>query len=75
MLKELSKHYGSDAYPDRYAIVYYNTKKELYEVHFFESKQLIEMKDMVSKYDSGSIKHNETYADNAAENWCLGYVP
>lgn len=59
----LSEHYGIEEYDDRYAHVYRDGTK--WRV------------DMYSKHDMTTYKikyfENETFADNTAENWCLGY--
>ena len=59
-----SEHYGIEEYDNRYAHVYRDTTQ--WRV------------DMYDKNDPATYKiryyENETYADNAAENWCLGYA-
>ena len=61
---------------DRHAKVYY--KKEfrdgvpsVYEVDFYEGGKLKESRQMITD----GVPHSERYAEDAAENWCLGYIP
>lgn len=71
MRKQLSKHWGSESYPHREAVIYLNYKEDIFEVEFWEKGKLIENRKMVSD----GVAHSESYADDAAENWCLGYIP
>ena len=61
---------------DRHAKIYY--KKEfrvgiprVYEVDFYEGGILKESRQMITD----GVPHSERYAEDAAENWCLGYIP
>tara|TARA_R100001369_G_scaffold42429_1_gene68640 strand:+ start:612 stop:824 length:213 start_codon:yes stop_codon:yes gene_type:complete len=42
-----------------------------YEVEFYQSEILRETRKMITN----GVSHNERYAEDAAENWCLGYIP
>ena len=69
---QLSKHFSSaDIYPNREAVIYHNADKKIFEVEFWEKDQLIENREMVTD----GVAHSERYAEDAAENWCLGYIP
>lgn len=61
--KLYSEHYGVEGYDDRYA-------------HVFRDGTYWRV-DMYSKHDMTTYKikyyEEETNADSAAENWCLGY--
>ena len=43
---------------------------ELFEVEFWDKKNLIETRQMLTE----GVAHSESYAEDAAENWCLGYI-
>jgi len=75
MRRELSTHWGVDQYKDRKAVIFVNTKEELFEVDYYENDKLVETREMVTYYEDGqSTVHSIHYADSAAENWCLGYM-
>ena len=42
-----------------------------YEVDFYEGGVLKESRQMITN----GVAHSERYAEDAAENWCLGYIP
>jgi hypothetical protein len=71
MRKEIGRHWGDETYPHREAIIYFNVDEAYWEVEFWDKKQLIETRPMVTD----GVAHSEVYAENAAENWCLGYIP
>lgn len=69
MRKEISRFWGDQAYPNREAIIY--LQEEHYEVEFWDKKKLVENRKMITN----GVAHSEHYAEDAAENWCLGYIP
>jgi len=71
MRQQLHIHYGSDVYPHRKAVVFLNKEKDCFEVEFWNKKQLQETREMITD----GVAHSERYAEDAAENWCLGYMP
>lgn len=77
MRQEVGRHWGNHlAYPNREAVIYHNLKKELYEVEFWDKGKLIETREMVThSNDWGRTIHSLRYAEDAAENFCLGYIP
>ncbi len=70
MMKEISTHWGTDEYTDRESIIYHDTKKEVYVVEFWQDKNLVESRDMIED----GVKRSMRYAEDAAENWVLGYI-
>ena len=61
---------------DRHAKVYYKEEfrdgvPSIYEVDFYEGGILKESRQMITD----GVPHSERYAENSAENWCLGYIP
>ena len=70
MRKELSRYWGNETYPHREAVVFYNDKKEIFDVEFWDKKKLVETREMVTE----GVAHSESYAEDAAENWCFGYI-
>ena len=77
MRKEISRYWGDERVPEREAVVYHNSEKKLYEVDFLSNEKLIKTREMVTKYNDkkGMTVHSMRYAEDAAENWCLGYMP
>ena len=71
MRKELSRHWGDEENPKREAVIFHNYKKDIFEVEFWDKGNLIENRAMVTD----GVGHSERYAEDAAENWCLGYIP
>ena len=66
----IHEHWGGR--PERHAKVYLvQDIEDNYEVEFYENKQLIETR----QYWKSSREWGETVAEDAAENWCLGYIP
>lgn len=68
-----SKHMGVDEYKDRTACVFKNANGN-WEVDFWLAEELQETVVMKTEHGDEVVFHNETYADNAAENYCLGYM-
>ena len=64
-----SKHWGQEAYVKREAYIY--RLEYFYEVEFWDDGELKETRKMVT----GTTVHSVHYAEDAAENWCLGYIP
>jgi hypothetical protein len=48
-----------------------NNTEVHYEVEFYESERIKETRQMITN----GVAHSERYAEDAAENWCLGYIP
>jgi hypothetical protein len=74
MLKKISEHWGGPEYPGRRAEIYHDTDKNCFTVHFYKKRtveDLVEERDMVTD----GVVHSSSYAEDAAENWCLGYMP
>ena len=71
--KLYSEHYGVDEYIDRYANVF---KETTIKSPFWPNMTYWRV-DMYDKNDMSTYKikyyEEETNADSAAENWCLGY--
>jgi|TARA_B100001059_G_C17580420_1_gene449586 hypothetical protein len=75
MVRELlSEHRGVEDYDNRSASIYYVNRTH-YEVEFYKDKYLIETRVMKTEEGDAITFHSEHYADNAAENYCLGYMP
>ena len=68
-----SKHLGVDQFADRTAAVFKNEKTGHWEVDFWLADELVETVVMKTEYEDEVVFHNETYADNSAENYVLGY--
>ena len=68
-----SKHYGIDQFADRTAAVFKNEKTGHWEVDFWKADELVETVVMKTEYGDEIVFHSESYAENAAENYCLGY--
>ena len=54
----------------RHAHVVYNKEFKMYLVRMFEDNKLVKSVPMISE----PVIHNERFAEDAAENWCLGYI-
>lgn len=67
-----SKHMGVDEYADRTACIFKNEHGH-WEVDFWQADKLLETVVMKTEHGDEVVFHNETYADSAAENYCLGY--
>jgi len=75
MRVEHGKQWGVDEYKDRVAVIYYNQSKEWFEVDFYGAGKLLETRKMVTESaDWGRCVHSLRYAEDAAENYCLGYM-
>ena len=68
-----SKHMGVDQFADRTASVFKNEKTGHWEVDFWLADELVETVVMKTEYGDEVVFHNESYADDAAENYVLGY--
>ena len=64
----LSTHYDDEDQRRRADIIFEN--KEYYVVDLYEDDVLIESRIM----QTNGVYHSESYAESAAENWCLGYM-
>ena len=64
---------GVDKFADRTAAVFKNEKTGHWEVDFWLADKLVETVVMKTEYGDEVVFHNETYADNSAENYVLGY--
>ena len=64
----LSTHYDDEDQRRRADIIFEN--KEYYVVDLYEDGVLIESRIM----QTNGVYHSESYAESAAENWCLGYM-
>ena len=76
MRKEVGRQWGSDlAYPNREAVIYHNLETEIYEVEYYDKGKLIETREMITESEDGNrTVHSLRYAEDAAENYCLGYM-
>ena len=75
MRVEQGKQWGTDEYDNREAVIYYNQKKEWFEVDFYDNGKLMETRKMVTEDANwGRCVHSLSYAEDAAENYCLGYM-
>jgi hypothetical protein len=63
-MKELSTYYGSDEYSDRIAKVFWDMNKKEY---------FVDMKMNGRSELRGMTIHNESYAEDCAENFVMGY--
>ena len=68
-----SKHMGVGEYEDRTAAVFKNNETGHWEVDYWLADELVETAVMKTEQGDEVVFHNETYADNSAENYCLGY--
>lgn len=68
-----SKHMGVGEYEDRTAAVFKNNETGHWEVDYWLADELVETAIMKTEQGDEVVFHNETYADNSAENYCLGY--
>ncbi len=66
--KLIHEHWGDN----RNAKIYHvEDIMDFFEVDFYEDEQLKETRQMITN----GVAHSERYAEDAAENWCLGYIP
>ena len=69
--KLIHEHCG-DSDNNRSAKIYHvEDIMDFFEVDFYEDEQLKESRQMITN----GVAHSERYAEDAAENWCLGYIP
>ena len=77
-MKLIAEHWGGDTYPDRRAEIYHDTKRDCYVVKYYKKRtfeELVETRDMITESeDWGRTVHSQRYAEDAAENYCLGYM-
>ena len=64
----LSTHFDDEDQRRQADIVLENN--EYYVVDFYEDGVLVESRIM----KTDDVYHSESYAESAAENWCLGYM-
>ena len=64
---------GVGEYEDRTAAVFKNNETGHWEVDYWLADELVETAIMKTEQGDEVVFHNETYADNSAENYCLGY--
>lgn len=69
-MKLIAEHWGSDTYSDRWAEIFEDTKRDCFVVRYYLNKKLIETRDMITD----GCAHSMRYAEDAAENYCLGYM-
>ena len=70
-IKLIHEHWG-DSDNNRSAKIYHvEDIMDFFEVDFYEDEQLKESRQMITN----GVAHSERYAEDAAENWCLGYIP
>ena len=67
-----SKHMGIDEHVNRTACVFKNASG-YWEVDYWLDDTMVETVVMKTEQGDEIYFHNETYADNAAENYVLGY--
>ena len=68
-LKERADHWATRGTTAKVYLV--QDIEDNYEVEFYENKKLVETR----QYWKSSREWGETVAEDAAENWCLGYIP
>ena len=66
--EEMHKFWSDDH--KRHAHVVYNKEFKMYLVRMFENNKLVKSIPMISD----ATIHSERFAEDAAENWCLGYI-
>jgi len=75
MRREISVHWGVKEFEDRKAIIYVDTKAEHFEVDYYLGDKHIETREMITEdKEWGETVHSLSYAESAAENYCLGYM-
>ena len=72
MGRKLRHEHWGDSDNNRSAKIYHvEDIMDFFEVDFYEDEQLKESRQMITN----GVAHSERYAEDAAENWCLGYIP
>ena len=72
---EHGKQWGTGEYKNREAVIYYHHIHKWFEVDFYDGDELIETRKMVTESEEwGTTVHSLRYAEDAAENYCLGYM-
>ena len=69
MLKKKCISFGVMIANDMLMLIY-NKEFKMYLVRMFEDNKLIKSIPMISE----ATIHSERFAEDAAENWCLGYI-
>ena len=74
--KLIHEHWG-DSDNNRSSKLYHvEDIMDFFEVDFYENGELKESRQMITKGEHKyGVAHSERYAEDAAENWCLGYIP
>ena len=62
----ISTYWGDNEYSARRAEVMHDEEAGFYVDMYFDS-ELVETRPL--------YKHSESYAEDVAKNWCLGYMP
>jgi len=72
---EHGKQWGTGEYKNREAVIYYHHIHKWFEVDYYDDGKLLETRKMVTDNpDWGRTVHSLRYAEDAAENYCLGYM-
>ena len=80
----LHEYWGELEFVERKAKVYLvysvdktSVTKEHYEVDFYTGDEITETRKMITEgvHSGERTVHSESYAEDAAENWCQGYIP
>ena len=67
-----SKHMGVGEYENRSASIFKN-ENDHWEVDYWLDGEFVESVVMKTEYGDEVVFHNESYVEDAAENYCLGY--
>ena len=67
-----SKHMGVDEYKNRSASIFKNENNH-WEVDYWLDGKFVETVVMKTEHGDEVVFHSESYAEDAAENYCLGY--
>ena len=72
---KIAEHFGVDEYANRKAYIYHSMKNHWFEVDYYDNGKRIETRKMVTESEEfGDTVHSQRYAEDAAENYCLGYM-
>ena len=72
---EHGKQWGTGEYKNREAVIYYHHIHKWFEVDYYDGGKLLETRKMVTESEEwGTTVHSMRYAEDAAENYCLGYM-
>jgi hypothetical protein len=72
-MKLIAEHWGGDTYPDRRAEIFEDTQRGCFVVRYYKKRtieELVDERDMITD----GVAHSMRYAEDAAENYCLGYM-